>query len=137
MLCCYFCALILLRPHCNFSFQIVKFTLPYLTLPYLTFIFNIFLLRKQIYHFNFDTQLSNLHYQNNYLCAARDEGRGQEALKALQGEGLNPKFHQLDIDDSASITRLRNFLKEQYGGLDILVNNAGIAYKVSWLFWDC
>ena len=25
-----------LRPHCNFSFEIMKFTLPYLTLPYLT-----------------------------------------------------------------------------------------------------
>ena len=67
------------------------------------------------------------------ISSARDEGRGQAALKELQGEGLNPKFHQLDIDDSASITRLRDFLKEQYGGLDVLVNNAGIAYKVSWL----
>ena len=25
-----------LRPHCNFSFEIIKLTLPYLTLPYLT-----------------------------------------------------------------------------------------------------
>ena len=32
MLCCYFCAVILffLRPHCNFSFEIIKFALPYL-----------------------------------------------------------------------------------------------------------
>ena len=29
-LCCDF----FLRPHCNFSFEIIKFTLPYLTLPY-------------------------------------------------------------------------------------------------------
>ena len=28
-LCCDF----FLRPHCNFSFEIIKFTLPYLTLP--------------------------------------------------------------------------------------------------------
>ena len=25
-----------MHPHCNFSFEIIKFTLPYLTLPYLT-----------------------------------------------------------------------------------------------------
>ena len=31
MLCYNFCAVIL-RPHCNFSFEIIKFTLPYLTL---------------------------------------------------------------------------------------------------------
>ena len=61
---------------------------------------------------------------------ARDEGRGKEALKSLNAEGLDAKFHQLDIDDSASIDRLRDFLKEQYGGLDVLVNNAGIAFKV-------
>ena len=72
----------------------------------------------------------------NSICtiAARDEGRGKEAVQALSSEGLNPKFHQLDIDDSASIDRLRDFLKEQYGGLDILVNNAGIAFKVR-LWW--
>ena len=32
-LCCDY-----LRPHCNFSFEIIKFTLPYLTLPYLTYV---------------------------------------------------------------------------------------------------
>ena len=41
MLCCYFCAVIFFffffkRPHCNFSFEIIKFTLPYLNLSYLT-----------------------------------------------------------------------------------------------------
>ena len=35
ILCCHFCAVIL-RPHCNFSFEIIKFTLPYLTLHYLS-----------------------------------------------------------------------------------------------------
>ena len=64
------------------------------------------------------------------LFSARDEGRGSEAVKQLKTEGLTALFHQLDIDDGASIDRLRDFIKEQYGGLDILVNNAGIAYKV-------
>ncbi|KAL8606239.1 hypothetical protein ACOMHN_012871 [Nucella lapillus] len=63
--------------------------------------------------------------------SARSEERGQEAIKALEAEGLRPKFHQLDIDDAASIDRLGAFLADQYGGLDLLVNNAGIAYKVS------
>ncbi|KAL8573403.1 hypothetical protein ACOMHN_032418 [Nucella lapillus] len=68
-------------------------------------------------------------FQGDVFLTSRDEGRGKEAQKALEGEGLAPKFHQLDIDDKTSIERLRDFLKDQYGGLDILVNNAGIAYK--------
>jgi len=70
-------------------------------------------------------------YDGDVILTSRDEGRGQEALKSLQGEGLNPKFHQLDIDDAASVERLRDFLTQQYGGLDVLVNNAGIAFKAS------
>ena len=64
------------------------------------------------------------------MPSARDETRGREAVAKLESEGLHPKFHQLDIDDKASIERLRDFLSEKYGGLDVLVNNAGIAYKV-------
>ena len=66
------------------------------------------------------------------LCvvSARDEGRGQAAVAELQKEGLQPKFHQLDILSTDSINKLHAFLKGNYAGLDILVNNAGIAYKV-------
>ena len=49
-------------------------------------------------------------------------------FKFLQ-EGLEAKFHQLDINSRESIEKLRDFLKEEYGGLDVLVNNAGIAFK--------
>ena len=62
---------------------------------------------------------------------ARNEALGQEAVKKLNGEGLHPKFHQLDLTDKISIDRLKNFLQSKYGGLDILVNNAGMAFKVS------
>ena len=66
--------------------------------------------------------------------SARDEQRGQEAVKKLSEEGCSAKFHQLDILSLESIQQLKKFLKEQYGGLDILVNNAGIAYKVTSFF---
>ena len=64
---------------------------------------------------------------------ARDVGRGQAAVEELKKEGLNPKFHLLDLEDNATIQKLAAFLQENYGGLDLLVNNAGIAYKVQ----DC
>ncbi|XP_076467881.1 carbonyl reductase [NADPH] 3-like [Babylonia areolata] len=70
-------------------------------------------------------------FEGDVILTARDEGRGKEAQKSLESEGLNPKFHQLDIDNKVSVEKLRDFLKAQYGGLDILVNNAGIAYKMN------
>lgn len=63
-----------------------------------------------------------------YLTA-RDEGRGKDAVEALNKLGLKPEFHQLDIDDVASISAFANFIKEKHGGIDVLVNNAAIAFK--------
>ena len=65
-----------------------------------------------------------------HFSIARNEKLGQEAVKALNGEGLQPKFHQLDLCDKASIGRLKTFLQTTYGGIDILVNNAAMAYTV-------
>lgn len=65
-----------------------------------------------------------------YLTA-RNEERGLAALKELEAEGLSPRFHQLDIGDAASVEALRDFMKEQHGGIDVLVNNAGFAFKNS------
>ena len=67
---------------------------------------------------------------NNVTFLARDEQRGQEAVKQLSSEGLTSTFHPLDILSEESIEKIKNFLIDQYGGLDLLVNNAGIAYKV-------
>ena len=64
------------------------------------------------------------------VLVARDEGRGLAAVKELEGEGLSPKFHQLDILSGESIKKLGDFLVEKYGGLDVLVNNAGIDIMV-------
>ena len=73
---------------------------------------------------------NNYNNNNNVTLLARDEQRGQEAVKQLSSEGLTSTFHPLDILSEESIEKLKNFLIDQYGGLDLLVNNAGIAYKV-------
>ncbi len=57
--------------------------------------------------------------------------RGEAAVKFLKQEGLDAKFHQLDITDEQSIARLRMHLEEKHGGLDILINNAGVGFDVS------
>lgn len=68
-------------------------------------------------------------FSGDVVLTARDVGRGQAAVQQLQAEGLSPRFHQLDIDDPQSIRALRDFLRQEYGGLNVLVNNAGIAFK--------
>ena len=46
--------------------------------------------------------------------------------------GLNPKFHQLDIESMESIQNFAEYLKNTYGGIDVLVNNAGVFPKVNY-----
>lgn len=60
-----------------------------------------------------------------YLTS-RDENRGKVAVEELKKLGLKPHYHQLDINDEASVIRLRDYLQATYGGLDVLVNNAAI-----------
>ena len=76
-----------------------------------------------------------------YLTA-RDQGRGEQAIKDLQndaelkkakalashGGSTSIQFHGLDISKPKSITDFALFLKEEHpDGIDIVVNNAGIA----------
>ncbi|XP_044503859.1 (+)-neomenthol dehydrogenase-like [Mangifera indica] len=61
------------------------------------------------------------------VLTARDEKRGLEAVEKLKESGLSDVlFHQLDVQDPASIAALRDFIQDQFGKLDILVNNAGV-----------
>ncbi|GFX03398.1 carbonyl reductase 3 [Trichonephila clavipes] len=69
-------------------------------------------------------------FDGDVILTARDEERGKAAVEKLKTEGLNPKFHLLDISDENSIKTLASFLKKEYGGLDVLVNNAAIFYQV-------
>ncbi|XP_011695639.1 PREDICTED: carbonyl reductase [NADPH] 1-like [Wasmannia auropunctata] len=65
-----------------------------------------------------------------YLTA-RDTTRGLNAVSELKKQGLDPKFHQLDITDDNSVYTFRDYLQDTYGGLDVLVNNAAIAFKMN------
>ena len=76
------------------------------------------------------TQYTRLCAFPSVVPVARDESRGLEAVRQLKEEQLDAQFHQLDITDTDSIARLKEFLQTKYQGLDLLVNNAGFAYKV-------
>ncbi|KAG5309980.1 CBR1 reductase, partial [Acromyrmex insinuator] len=70
-------------------------------------------------------------YNGNVYLTARDTTRGMNAVSELKKQGLNPKFHQLDINDDNSVNTFRDYLKNTYGGFDVLVNNAAVAFKVN------
>ena len=63
------------------------------------------------------------------ILTSRNEERGLAAIKALQDEGLNPVFEQLDICSEDSIAKFCETIKSKYGGIDIFCNNAGVAFK--------
>ncbi|XP_022635567.1 (+)-neomenthol dehydrogenase-like [Vigna radiata var. radiata] len=62
------------------------------------------------------------------VLTARDEERGLKAIQTLKEFGLSDLlvFHQLDVDDPASVATLAHFIKTKFGKLDILVNNAAV-----------
>ncbi len=68
-------------------------------------------------------------FKGDVYLTSRNPQLGKEAVTQLEGEGLAPKYHQLDITSLESIETLKKFMVEKYGGVDVLVNNAGIAYK--------
>ena len=69
-------------------------------------------------------------YIDFILFAARIAEYGHKALEELKKEGLEPKYHQLDIQNSDSIKNFANYLKQNYEGIDILINNAAILIAV-------
>jgi carbonyl reductase 1 len=60
-----------------------------------------------------------------YLTA-RDEGRGREAVRALEGEGLGPRFAHLDVADEDSVAALAARLAGEHGRVDIVLSNAAM-----------
>ncbi len=68
-------------------------------------------------------------FSGDVYLTARNEERGLAAIKKLKDEeGVTAHFHQLDIEDDESVKRIRDFMKEKYGGIDVLVNNAATAF---------
>jgi NAD(P)-dependent dehydrogenase (short-subunit alcohol dehydrogenase family) len=67
------------------------------------------------------------------VILARNPSLGEASLAKIKSEsmgkqvGSEVKFHQLDITNDESCTRLAEYLKSTHGGLDLLVNNAGIS----------
>jgi len=60
-------------------------------------------------------------FSGDVILTARDESRGRTAISLLEGEGLQPKFHQLDIDSRDSIATLKEFVDKKYGGMELIV----------------
>jgi NAD(P)-dependent dehydrogenase (short-subunit alcohol dehydrogenase family) len=60
------------------------------------------------------------------VLTSRDRAKGQAAADELRAQGLNVRFHALDVTDAKSIGQLGEYLANEYGRIDILVNNAGV-----------
>lgn len=65
------------------------------------------------------------------LFTSRDEFRGKQSCDTLKGElGMQGPgelvYHRLDVTNSESIKRLRDFVVSEYEAADILVNNAAV-----------
>lgn len=70
-------------------------------------------------------------FDGHVYLTARNVDNGKRAIQSLNDMGLNPKFHQLDIESMESIQNFAEYLKNTYGGIDVLVNNAGVFPKVN------
>lgn len=60
------------------------------------------------------------------ILTARREAEGRAAAEGLQAQGLDVRFHALDVTDQVSIEQLAAFIRDTFARLDVLVNNAGI-----------
>jgi NAD(P)-dependent dehydrogenase (short-subunit alcohol dehydrogenase family) len=62
----------------------------------------------------------------NIVLTARDAERGGEAVRKLQGQGLNVIFHPLDVTEPGQVAALAEAMEREHGRCDILMNNAGV-----------
>ncbi|WP_306370496.1 SDR family NAD(P)-dependent oxidoreductase [Nocardiopsis sp. CC223A] len=61
------------------------------------------------------------------LVGSRDAGRGAEAVRALEKEGVTAHPLEIDVTDAASVAAAAERVEHDHGRLDVLVNNAGVA----------
>jgi NAD(P)-dependent dehydrogenase (short-subunit alcohol dehydrogenase family) len=69
-------------------------------------------------------QLAQLGYC--VVLTARREADGQAAAEGLARQGLDVRFHLLDVTDAGSVQCLADDMKQAFGRIDCLVNNAGV-----------
>ncbi len=74
--------------------------------------------------FEIARQLGKLGYR--VIVGARSVERGASAVETLKNEGIDAYCVELDVTNSASIAKLPNFIRSEFGQLDVLVNNAAI-----------
>lgn len=64
-------------------------------------------------------------FDGDVILCARNLVLGEAAVRAIASPAV--LLHQLDITSEDSVHNLRNFVKQEYGGIDLLINNAGYA----------
>jgi carbonyl reductase 1/polyribonucleotide 5'-hydroxyl-kinase len=71
------------------------------------------------------------HYGDKAIVymTAREANRAEQSLQSLRTQGLNPRFHELDITNLQSVMSLKDHIVKEYGQFHSLINNAGFAYK--------
>jgi len=72
-------------------------------------------------------QLSRLGHE--VILTARDNDKGNQAVKKLAAEGLKVYFIRLDVLDEQEINEAVAAVRAMFGHLDILINNAGVMIK--------
>jgi NAD(P)-dependent dehydrogenase (short-subunit alcohol dehydrogenase family) len=72
-------------------------------------------------------QLAELGHQ--VILTARDESKGQDAVKKLKAENLTVHFLPLDITNETSIQQAVTSVKSDFTKLDVLINNAAISLR--------
>jgi NAD(P)-dependent dehydrogenase (short-subunit alcohol dehydrogenase family) len=60
------------------------------------------------------------------VMTSRDPKRGEQAQRALEKDGLEVLWHELDVTRRRSVAALARYLSKEHGRVDVLVNNAGI-----------
>ncbi len=61
------------------------------------------------------------------VIADRDEATGAEAVGAIEKDGGQASFVQVDVADEASVAAMVDSVVERHGRLDAAMNNAGIS----------